>query len=295
MMSWRGNQVGGGDRGVGFPRAAVLALLFILLAAPVLGAPTTQVRVIAFNSSGSVTAERMIDYRWMEANLPVLGDGVTHYYHQGPVFADDKEARWNPAETTNFKDEGSVKCTDLKDLASLVGGMEPGDEEMVHAVDGYHVEFGYPNVMTPDPRQGPIGICWFNGEEVAIGERQGVGYPPDYHAGMRLVFFADTSTNAERKHVFGNSDMRAVMPADAIHLFDNLYPSTSGYSVKWIDEIRVYRGGYTGVKNAVVKSLTGNDGEESPPAETAGHPSTPLPAVLAVAGSTGATLFLRRR
>jgi hypothetical protein len=289
------NRLEKGDRVMGIRKAAVIALILLMLAAPALGAPTTWLRVVALGSGGSVSAERTVDYRWMEANFPVLGDGVTHYYHQGPVFTDDKEARWDPAETTNFKDQGAVKCTDLKDLAGLVGGMEPGDEVMVHAVDGYHVEFRYPNVVTPDPAQGPIGICWFNGEEAAIGERQGVGYPPDYHAGMRLVFLADTSTNAEGNHVFGNSDMRAVMPADAIHLFDNLYPSTSGYGVKWIDEIRVYRGGYTGVRNEVVKSLAGNNGEEPPPVEATGHPSTPLPAVLAVAGSAGATLCLRRR
>jgi hypothetical protein len=276
-------------------RAAALALLLLALVAPATGAPTTQVRVIAFDTNGSVTDERPVDFRWMEANLPVLGDGVTHYYHQGPVFADDKEARWDPAETTNFKDEGAVRCTDLKDLAGLVGGMEPKDEVMVHAIDGYHVEFRYLNVVTPDPRQGPIGICWFNGEEAAIGERQGVGYPPGYHAGMRLVFFADTSTNEEGKHVFGNSDMRAVMPPDAIHLFDNLYPSTSGYGVKWIDEIRVYRGGYTGVKNEVVRPLTGDEGKEVPQAETTSYPQTALPELLAVAGSAGAILCLRRR
>jgi len=295
MMIRGGTPSTSGDRYQGIPRAAALALLLFVLATPALGAPTIQLRVVAFDSSGSVMAERTVDYRWMEANLPVLGDGVTHFYQQGPVFTDDPDGRWDPNETANFKDRGAVKCTDLSDLAGLVGGMKPGDETMVHAIDGYHVEFGYTNVIAPDPRQGPIGICWFNGEEAAIGERQGVGYPPDYYAGMRLVFLADTSTNTRGEHVFGNSDMRAVMPADAIHLFDNLYPSTSGYGVKWIDEIRVYRGGYTGVKNEVVKSLTGDEGEEVPAAETPSHPQTTLPEFLAVAGFAGATLCLRRR
>ena len=270
-------------------------ILCALLAAPVFAAPTTEIRSVAIAPNGTVMAERTVDYRWLEANLPVQGDGVTHYYQQGPVFTDDREARWDPNETANFKDRGAVKCTDLRDLAGLVGGVAPGDEVMVHAGDGYHVEFGYPNVVTPDPRQGPVGICWYNAEETDLGERQGVGYPPDYHVGMRLVFFADTSTNPEGKHVFGNTDMRAVMPPEAVHLFDDLYPSTSGYGVKWIDEIRVYQGGYTGVRNAVVKSLTGSDAVDTTPAATKGIPSIPVAPFLPVAALAGAALFSRRR
>jgi hypothetical protein len=277
-------------------RAPACALvLLLLLVTPAFAAPTTQVRVAAFDRNGSVSGERTVDYRWMEANLPVLGDGVTHYYQQGPVFTDDQEARWDRNETANFKDRGAVRCTDLADLARLAGGMEPGDEVMVHAADGYHVEFGYPNVYTPDPRQGPAGICWYNGEEVGVGERQGVGYPPDYFAGMRLVFLADTSTNPDGKHVFGNSDMRAVMPAEAVHLFDNLYPSTSGYSVKWIDEIRVYRGGYTGVRNAVVKSLTGANESTAGPESSTGAPGVPIPTLLPLLAAAGGLVLFRRR
>ncbi|MDD1654035.1 MAG: argininosuccinate synthase [Methanomicrobiales archaeon] len=277
-------------------RTLIVALLLsALLAVPVFAAPTTELTVLAIAPNGTVIAERTVQYQWMEANLPVLGDGVTHYYQQGPVFTDDKEARWDANETTNFKDRGAVKCTDLADLAGLVGGLSPGDDVMVHAADGYHVEFGYPTVATPDPRQGPVGICWYNAEETDQGERQGVGYPPDYHVGMRLVFFADTSTNPEGKHVFGNTDMRAVMPPEAVHLFDDLYPSTSGYGVKWIDEIRVYQGGYTGVRNAVVKSLTGSDAVDTTPAATKGIPSIPVAPFLPVAALAGAALFSRRR
>jgi len=61
-------------------------------------------------------AQTTVTYQWMEANLPVLGDGTTHYYHQGPVFIDDPDEhgqalRWNPAEDTNVdtKDMGAVK------------------------------------------------------------------------------------------------------------------------------------------------------------------------------------------
>jgi hypothetical protein len=248
-----------------------LLLILLFCIAPIMAAPSTEIRVIKFASDGTtILNETTVSYQWMETNLPVLGDGITHYYHQGPVFSNDSTERWNQNETTNFKDEGAVKGTNVRDLCNLVGGMSPGDEVMVHAFDGYHVEFGYENVYRYQPRQGPIVVCWYNGEESAVGERQGVGYPPDYHAGMRLVFFADTSTNTEHKHVFGNWDMHEVMPEEAIHLYDNLYPSTSGYTVKWIDEIRVYSGGYSGIKGSTVKSLSDTKEESSaiPPTQS---------------------------
>jgi hypothetical protein len=238
-------------------------------------APTTTVHVVKYAADGtSVLNETTVTYPWMEANLPVQGDGKTHYYHQGPVFVEDKEGQWDVNETTNFKDEGAVKGTDVKDLCTLVGGMNAGDEVMIKAPDGYHVEFGYENVYNPQPRQGPIVVCWYNGEETRVGERQGVGYPPAYFTGMRLVFFADTSINKEGKHVFGNNDMRTVMPPSTIHLFDDLYPSTSGYTVKWIDEVRVYSGGYHGTKGALAKSL--EDKAATPSTTTQKSPLLPF-------------------
>jgi len=237
-------------------------------------APSTAVHVVKYAADGTtILNETTVTYQWLEANLPVQGDGKTHYYHQGPVFVDDKEGQWDVNETTNFKDEGAVKGTDVKDLCNLVGGMNTGDEVMIKAPDGYHVEFGYENIYNPLPRQGPIVVCWFNGEETSIGERQGVGYPPAYFTGMRLVFFADTSVNSEGKHVFGNNDMRTVMPPATIHLFDDLYPSTSGYTVKWIDEVKVYTGGYHGTKGALAKSL---EDKVATPTTTAPK-SPPLP------------------
>jgi hypothetical protein len=232
-------------------------------------APSTAVHAVKYAADGTtVLNETTVTYQWMEANLPVLGDGTTHYYHQGPVFVDDKEGQWDVNETTNFKDHGAVKGTDVKDLCNLVGGMQAGDEVMIKAPDGYHVEFGYENVYTPSPRQGPIVVTWYNGEESDVGERQGVGYPPDFYMGMRLVFFADTSVNSEGKHVFGNNDMRVVMPEEQIHLFDELYPSTNGYTVKWVDEVRIYTGGYTGPTGALAKSLEDNEAMPVPTTQT---------------------------
>ncbi|MDN7025601.1 argininosuccinate synthase [Methanoculleus sp. FWC-SCC1] len=254
-------------------RILIVCLLLLAAAGAASAAPTTELHVVKFAADQTtVLSETTVDYRWMEANLPVLGDGVTHYYHQGPVFAGDK---WDPDETTNFKDRGAVKGTDIRDLADLVGGAAPGDEVMVKAADGYHVEFAYENVYEPDPRQGPIGITWYNGDETGAGERQGTGYVPEFYNGMRLTFFADNSTNAGGLHVYGNWDMHETLPEAAQHFY-NLLPSTSGLSVKWVDEVRVYEGGFQGEKGALVKSLQDGDAAAAAPATTEA-PLSPLP------------------
>ena len=267
----------------------ILALLVLtaFVAAIAHAAPTTELRIVKFGIDGvTILNETDVDYRWMEAHLPVQGDGTTHYYHQGPVFSDDPEARWDKHETSNYKDQGALKGTDIRDLCDLVGGMDPGDEVMVHAFDGYHVEFAYENVYEPLPRQGPIVLCWYNGEDAAGGDRQGSGYPPDFYNGMRIVFFADNSTNAEGKHVFGNWDMHECMPEVSQHFYE-LYPSTNGFTIKWVNEIRVYSGGYAGVHDAPVKSLSEGNQKEAPLPLI-----VPLSAVFAVIGIIG---YYRRK
>ena len=255
-------------------KITLAAFLFcIIFSTPVAGVPTDTLNIVTCDYDGQVILpEHTVTVQWMEQNLPVQGDGVTRYYHQGPVFVGDKESQWDRNETTNFRDMGAVKGTAVRDLCDLAGGMAPGDEVMVKSGDGYHVEFGYENIYAPLPRQGNITVCWYNAEESAVGERQGTGYPPSYHVGMRLVFFADNSTNTEGKHVFGNEDMRAVMPPGTIHLFDNLYPSTGGYTVKWVDEVRIYRGGYNGSADLLPKSFESKMDETYPaPAPTKSH------------------------
>jgi hypothetical protein len=269
----------------------VLLLVVLCMVGMAAAAPTTEVVVSRYDADGvNVTNSTIVTYQWMEANLPVQGDGVTHYYHQGPVFIESKEGQWDRNETTNFRDMGAVKGTAVRDLCDLVGGMAPGDEVMVKAVDGYHVEFPYGNIYAPEARQGNITVCWFNGEEAVIGERQGTGYPPSYHVGMRLVFFADNSTNPDRKHVFGNGDMREVMPPEKIHLFDDLYPSTGGYTVKWVDEVRVYPGGYRGSSDNLPKSYESKMNETYPPPPT----KSPLHLITLLAGF-GFIVLLRRK
>ena len=273
------------------PAAVVTAALLVLLAvatAPAFAEPTTTLTVTELAPDGvTVLNTTTVDCRWLEAHLPVLGDGITHYYHQGPVFEGDK---WDPNETVNLKDRGAVKGTDVAAICGLVGGLAPGDEAMVAAADGYNVVYGYETLVHPPARLGPLVVTWYNGDDAKEGELQGTGYPPDFYTGMRLVFFADTSTNPGGLHVFGNEDMRVALPENAQYFYNDLLPSTSGISVKWISEVRVYRGGFTGDRHAPVKSLADANATTAAPSPTTAGGFVPL----ALAGLAG-TLLLRRR
>jgi hypothetical protein len=274
---------------INIERFILFLLILTCCAGTVQAAPTSEVHLVKFSEdSETKLCDTYVNYQWMEENLPVYGDGVTHYYHQGPVFVDDPEGRWDVNETTNFKDHGAVIGTNIRDLCDMVGGLEPGDEVMVHAEDGYHVQFTYENVYNPDPRQGPIVLTWYNGEDAEKGERQGVGYTPDFYAGMRMVFFADNSTNAEGLNVFGNNDMRNTMPETSVHFYE-IYPSTNGYTVKWVDEIRVYSGGYEGTTDAPVKSLIAEENYAN------SSPVTVVTVVISLACVIGCIHFFGRR
>jgi hypothetical protein len=126
---------------------------------------------------------------------------------------------------------GAVKGTNLKDLCNLVGGMASGDTFEVRSEDGFSKQFTYSSVYTPQARQGPIGLAWFNADE---------GMVPAYQTGMRLIFFADTSVNPWHLHAFGNSDMQATIPQDEWHFFNSIYPTTTGLSVQSVQELRIY-------------------------------------------------------
>jgi hypothetical protein len=201
---------------------------------------TTSVRVAKYAEDGStVLAEKTVDYRWLEENLPVCGDGITHYYHQGPIFEGDM---WDPEEMTNLKDKGAVRGTDIKYLCNMVGGMAPGDEVVVCSIDGYQVRFSYANIYNPLDRQGPLVLCWYKGEDV--GTNYDYGYPGNdaYSSALQLVFMAKTQ-NSEGKFVFGNEDMRICLPEEKYQHFYEGLPSTNGLSAKWVSEVRVYAGG----------------------------------------------------
>jgi hypothetical protein len=217
------------------PPAIVAIVLLLALVAAAQGA-TTSVHIVLDAADGfTVLNETTVDYQWMEANLPVLGDGRTHYYLQGPVFVDNTEDRWNPGEDTNVleKDMGAVKGTDLRDLCELVGGMEPGDTVTLRASDGFSKTFAYENVYEPPARQGQMVITWY---------RENQSYVPGYADGMRLVFFADTSTNPWGVHALGNQDWHDSAAEEYWYYYyqgQDPYPTTTGLSIKYISEIRI--------------------------------------------------------
>jgi len=210
----------------------IFALCILLtLAAPAAASSTTELHVVRYAADGvTVLDETTVDYRWLEANLPVQGDGTIHYYHQGPVFEGDP---WNPEEDTNVleKDMGAVKGTDLKDICNLVGGMAEEDTVRVKAIDGMSKTFPYRNVYEPEPRQGPIVVTWYKADE---------GCVPDYAEGMRLVFFADTSTNPNGTHAFGVWDMHECFDSEYWYFFQPDLPTTTGLSVYWVSEVIIY-------------------------------------------------------
>ena len=185
--------------------------------------PTTDVRVVKYASDETtVLNETTVTYAWMEANLPVYGDGVTHYFHQGPIF-DSPPGPWDENETANLKDKGALKGTDVRDLCDLVGGMSAGDEIKIRASDGFNKRFGYENVYDPKSRQGPMVLCWY---------KEGT-YVPDYENGMQIVFFADD-------HIFGNWDMHECMASKYRYNYSGIYPSANGLSVRYVSDITVH-------------------------------------------------------
>lgn len=222
----------------------ITMLMTFFAAVPAL-AETTSVRIVKYGVDGKIAAEKTVDWQWMKSNLPVMGDGKTHYYHQGPVFDGDQ---WDPTKTVNLKDKGAVMGTDVKDLCELVGGMSDGDEVSIRAVDGYHLEMAYQNVYQPLDVQGPIVLCWYNGEDPVDGEHFGVGNPgPSSYATALQVVFQSRVKNASGQYVFANADMRACFPeAKYQHFYEGL-ASTSGFSEKWVNAIYIYPSGETPV------------------------------------------------
>ncbi len=229
---------------------AVLVIAAILLPATVTAAAgTTEIRIARYASDNRTVLDEMtVDYLWMKENLPIYGDGRTHYYHQGPVLEehwnnahpDEEYDPWDPAEDVlgsilQKGDLGAVMGTGVTDLCDLIGGAKTGDMIAVKSRDGWRKTYPYEYFYRPDPRQGPAVIAWFNGDE-APGDRQGVGYPDTcYTSGMRLIFFADTSKNPWGWHVFGVTDMKECW-AEEYWNYGAQYPSAVGAS----GEIGIY-------------------------------------------------------
>lgn len=218
---------------------AALTSILVVTAPPVMAAgATTEVQIIKYAVDGTtIIAQTTVSYRWMEENLPVYGDGVTQYYHQGPVFEEDV---WDTSRTQNLKNKGAVMGTSVRDLCELVGGMVPGDEVRLVAVDGWSTRFAYENIYEPLDRQGTIVLCWFKGEDPISVDRYGTGYPgvDAYNSAIQVVFMSGIE-NADGQYVFGNDDMRVCLPEEEYQHFYQGLPSTNGLSGKWITRVQV--------------------------------------------------------
>ncbi len=221
----------------------VFSLMPFMPVFPVLADVTTSVTVTKLANDGvtvldnvTVTLEEMMaDY----AELPVYGDGVTHYYFQGPSF--DPDNMWDQTETVNVdsRDYGACKGNYVRDLCELAGGASPGDEIKIKSPDGFSKMFAYEDVYTPEPEQGKLIVTWYTKD--AEETRDGYVSDGSYSTGMRLIFFAET-LNPDGKHVFGTWDMHETLAEKYWHYYyDGTYwPSSSGLSVKWVSDIIIY-------------------------------------------------------
>jgi hypothetical protein len=194
---------------------------------------TTSLIITKHDAHGTVLNTQNVTYQWLEANLPVQGDGTTHYYHQGPTF--DRGNLWDPGESINVdsRDYGAAQGTDLKNLCNLVGGASPGDIVQIKASDDFAKIFDYEDIYNPEAAQGKLVIAWKNS---SFG-----GYVPDYDTGMRLIFFADNSTNPWGWHVFGDWNMHETLPKSRWYFFQETWPSSSGLSVQNVYHIDIYQ------------------------------------------------------
>ena len=222
-----------------------ILVLFCFIAVSPVTADTTEVTVTKLAVDNlTIINERTVSYQWMRDNLPVLGDGTTHYYLQGPVFVDDptnetheQELRWNSDEDTNCypeKDFGALRGTDLVDLCDLVGGMSPGKEVKVQSSDGWNRKFAYANVYLPTTRTGPMAVAW---------EKDGQYPETGYTDGMRLVWFADTSVNPWGEHIFGNFDWYESAAPQYWYYYTSgseSYPTTTGLSGQNVSDLIIY-------------------------------------------------------
>lgn len=223
-----------------------LTLILIIMPADMVLAttPTTSVTIIKYDTDGTtILDQETVTWEWMRDNLPVQGNGITHYYHQGPTFDDStEELKWDPGETVNVdsRDYGACKGTDVKDLCDLVGGASAGDTIKIKASDNFAKWFDYENVYTPKPEQGKMVVTWYT-TDMPEGDS---GYVPDYYSGMRLVFFAQT-LNPDGKHVFGDWDMHETLAESRWHYYydGKMWPSSSGLSVKYVRYIEIYSSG----------------------------------------------------
>ena len=251
-------------------------LLALILMVGMGSAATTEVHIVRLADDGiTIVNETTVTYQWMEAKLPVFGDGNTYYYYQGPIFEGEwetnygvnypeyrtdwegtpplwtaSEERWDrfwngnsyvQNEEVNWqsKNLGKLKGTNIKDLCDLVGGIPVGQKIRVAASDNVFMDLPYSAIYEPTPQLGPYVLTWWS---VGAGESGATsGYTgPDYTNGMRATFFADTSRNPSGEHVAGLGDQAEGLPEEYWYYFGGDYPSMGGWTLKYVDRIYVY-------------------------------------------------------
>lgn len=246
----------------------------------ILAAPTTafstEVTVRRLAVDGVTPIQEVTrTYQWMEANLPVYGDGNTYYYFQGPIFEGEWETNygvsfpeyrtdwngtppdwldseeiwdryWNGTgydqmEETNWqiKNLGKLKGTNIKDLCELVGGLPSGQVVKVIATDNVEQSVPYSVLYTPTDQLGPYVLTWWSVDAGESGSTNGYT-GPDYTTGMRATFFSDDSRNQNGEHVTGLGDQAEAIPEDYWYYYGGQYPSIGGWTLKYVDRIHVY-------------------------------------------------------
>jgi len=152
------------------------------------------------------------------------GDGAVHYYAQGPTFDSTSfNTVWNPTEDVNVdsRDYGRPREQTSRIYANWLAELP----EVVRSRSRLRTTSTSGSTMRmckhPEPRQGKLVVCWYNED---FG-----GYVPTYDTGMRLVFFAATSTNPNGWHVFGNYDMHETLPESRWHYYSGYGPQAAAF------------------------------------------------------------------
>lgn len=238
----------------------ITAFTLVTAAPQPAAAATTSVTITKYDSDRTTILEQKT-VTWQElaagllsdgTTMPIMGDGITHYYHQGPVFIDDPDEateqllRWDPEETTNWdtKDMGALRGTAFTDLCNLVGGMSEGDDLQVRASDGWYKYFAYENVYQYPSSTGPMVLCW---------EKNGLTPLTGYNEGMRLVWFAEATYKDYTTsivglppgyyHVFGNWDWHEAAAEEYWYYYmqgSEKYPTTTGLSGQVVQYLNIY-------------------------------------------------------
>jgi serine/threonine-protein phosphatase CPPED1 len=123
----------------------------------------------------------------------------------------------------NFTAQGMYRGVPVRDLLDKVGGMDPGDELVVYALDGYSQTFSYENIY-------PEASGWYayQGDMVLAVEFNGAT-PPQWQDGYRITFLPEDG-------LYDNDDCaRTSAPGQGWHL----YPSAGGRWVKIVVRLEV--------------------------------------------------------